>query len=513
MRTFRFFDNTGGMNLQKNALSLDSNEAERIENLHLNANGAWSSDNTGYEVLNPSTPFANGAELKSLTVFETVTGVRKTLAQAGGSLLEVDASTGTSLVVSNTVSTEQSLQYASLLGWLFTCSVDHPPLRWNGQDAAEPLPNWPVTINGQLVGNPSLVSTFSNRLILSGDPTNPSAVYLSELENPENFTPGVGASAAGAIQVSPGDGDSITALKRYFLPGTNEEVLVIFKRHSTYLLLGTNAGEFQIQQVSSEFGAVGPRAVTQVGQDLLLFSSEGITSLTTATVQGNLSIGFLSQAIQPELATLNRQRFEQIIGLHHRFRQEVWWFVPSGSSNENNQAFVYSYGQGGAWSVRTQMTASAAVMDGQSLLTGTYDGFLHQQLRGNTYGGEPIHWCYRSPFYPLGNASQRKRIRQVDLFLNAVSSEGLKLFTRWNLDRKVSETLEPKLSVAANDSGSAFGSAIFGQDSFQELGSSIVSIFPSGSGRLFQLELAGAIPLQPVTIEGWSIMTLEGGTR
>ena len=107
--------------------------------------------------------------------------------------------------------------------------------------------------------------------------------------------------------MSPGDGERITAIKTLYLPLENEEVLVIFKERSTYMLTGNDADTFTLQKVSGEFGAVSHQSVVQAGSELLFLSREGITSLSTATVQGNLTTGFISDRIRPAIDGLNRQ--------------------------------------------------------------------------------------------------------------------------------------------------------------------------------------------------------------
>ena len=125
-----------------------------------------------------------------------------------------------------------------------------------GAGSMAALDGWPAVIAGVTPGMPTFGEKFANRLVLSGDADNPSMIYISEFENPENYTPGEGATSAGAIQVSPGDGEAITGLRTLFLPLENEEVLVIFKERSTYMLTGNDADTFTLQKVSGEFGAV-----------------------------------------------------------------------------------------------------------------------------------------------------------------------------------------------------------------------------------------------------------------
>lgn len=509
MKTHRFFDNVGGLNLRFNDILLDERDAEEIVNLHATTRGSWTNDGIGFQTLNDA---GLGGQVTGMDEYTTLEGHAYLMVSANGKLHTFAPATGTATEIADGLDADAPMRFVTFNGLLICCNGVNAPKKWDGTTFAE-LGGWPPAIPGVSPGQPSLAAIFANRVVFSGDADNPSMLYLSELENPENFTPDTGATSAGAIQVSPGDGDRITALQTLYLPLANEEVLVVFKQHSTYLLTGNDAENFVLQKVSDEFGAVSSQSLALVGNELMFLSAEGITSLSTATAQGNITTGFISDRIRPQLSRLNRHNLGQSFAVHLRGRQEVWWFVTEGSATQNQRVLVYNYGINRAWSRRTGIVAACGCMFGGELYTGNYTGYIQQQLRGNTYDDEPILWTYRTPFYNLGAPRQRKRIRDVELYFKQIASLSLTLWSAWDFRRAAASRQSRNLTLSPDSNSSLFGTGVYGVDYYAQSGSSIVRFTPSGSGQFFQLEFTGSSDNSPVEIEGWSITAIYGGIR
>lgn len=512
MQTFRFFENTGGMNLRFNDISLSQGEAEEITNLHATSQGSWSSSNAGYVHLN-SVPLGSSTPVTALYEYTTLGGITYLMAVAGTSLYTFEPSEGTATELTNTLTLNQPMRFTTFNGLLIGCNGVDTPKKWDGINPVANLTGWPATIPGITPGQPSISEIFANRLVFAGDGDNPSMLYLSELENAENFTPEEGASSAGAIQVSPGDGEKITALKTLFLPMNSEEVLVIFKERSTYMLSGNDADTFSLQKISGEFGAVSHLSVIQAGNELMFLSREGVTSLSTATAQGNITTGFLSDRIRPQMDSLNRSQLQNSFAVHLRNRQEVWWFVADGSASQNQTVLIYNYGINRAWSRRTGIEAASGICMNGKLYTGNYTGIIQQQLRGNSYNGQPIRWTYRSGFLDLSEPRLRKRIKDIELFFKQISSVTVTVNVYWDFRRGSRYRQSRALTLVPDASSCLYNTAVYGQDTYNLAGSSILKFMPDGSGRYVQLELTGQDADQPVEIEGWTITALYGGYR
>ena len=513
MQTFRFFQNTGGLNLRANDVLAAPEEAEDIVNMHVGVNGTWTTKDIGYVALTDS-PLESGATLRGMYEFQPLSGESQLIVAAGGKLFSAPPNSVSFTELASGFSTTAAVRFVTFQGLLIACNGVDAPQKYTGTGSAEPLDGWPPVIPGVTPGMPSMAAVFANRLVFSGDADNPSMVYLSALESPEDFTPTTGATSAGAIQIAPGDGERITALHTLYLPLENEEVLVIFKERSTYLLTGHDAETFAVHKVSDEFGAVSPHSVVQVGNELMFLTTEGVTTLSTATLQGNMTSGFASAKVHPVIRQLNRDKLSESFAVHLRERQEVWWFVAEGSYQQNQRVLVLSYAGTPAWSRRSGITASCACLTTQGLLlTGGYDGHLSQQLRGNTYDGEAIDWLYRTPFYDFSAPHLRKRIREVTLYLKQISALNVTVKAFWDIRRGSSQQEVHTLSVQPDAASSVFGVAVYGADFYAIIGSSLLKFTPSGSGKFLQLEFSGSHAGQPVEIEGWTVTTIQGGLR
>ncbi|MDH4379095.1 MAG: hypothetical protein QE263_04225 [Vampirovibrionales bacterium] len=519
LRSFNFFNNTGGLNLRHTDTQLVDTDAEEVENLHATSNGSWTTQDIGYTQIN-ATALAfgspSGNTVQGMISFTTEGGQTHWVVVAGGKFYTVSAGNGTAVERPLPIAwdTTAPVTFATFLGQLILFNGINVPMVWDGVSAIAPLAGWPAIIVGVTVGNPTFGAVYANRLAVAGDVNNPSTVYLSELENPENFTPSVGPSSPGAILVGPGDGEKITALHTLYLPLTNEEVLVVFKDRSTYVMTGSDADTFTLQKISGEFGAVGPRSVVQVGSELMFLSQEGITSLSTATADGNLTTRMLSRNIQPQINTLNRNALATSWTIHLRDRNEVWWAVPDGGSTQNQRILVMNYDNGLKWSRRSGVIAACGCVFQGQLFTGTYNGVLHRQCSGSSYNGAPISWTYRTPFYELGSPRQRKRIRDIELYLRQQSALSLTVKTAWDSRRSAASQETTTLTSTPDAESALFGLALFNADKYGLAGLSRVRLIPNGSGRSVQLELSGTAINQPIELQGWSItaLTMQGFT-
>ncbi|WMU93394.1 hypothetical protein EMOOHJMP_00201 [Microcystis phage MaAM05] len=512
MRTFQFFDNAGGINLRANDLTLRDGEAEEIVNLHATTHGSWSSNNVGYIHIN-STPLASGAMVSSLYPYKNLMGQTFLIAIAGDKLYQFNESTGAAILLYSGLTPDRTMHFVTFQGLLIGCNGADNPIKWDGIGAVEPLGNWPPDVFGIDAGKPALSEIYANRLIFSGDADNPSLVYISELENAENFEPSYWSDSPGAIQISPGDGEKITGLKTLFLPLLNEEVLVIFKERSTYVLSGSDVDTFAVQKMSDEFGAVSHRSIVLVGNELMFLSSEGITALSTATAQGNVTTLFLSNAIKAQIENLNRTQLGHSFAVHLRNRQEVWWFVADGSAIQNQTVLVYNYGINRIWSKRQGIVASCGCTFNGKLYTGNYQGIVQQQLKGNSYNGQPIGWIYRTGFLDFDNPRLRKRIKDIQLYLKQISEVNVTVNMSWNLRRGSQNQQSRTISLIPDSASTTYNQATYGADYYNRAGSACFSLMPAGSGQYFQMELTGNEADRPVEIEGWTITVLDGSTR
>jgi hypothetical protein len=206
--------------------------------------------------------------------------------------------------------------------------------------------------------------------------------------------------------------------------------------------------------------------------------------------------------------------------IHHRQRQEIWWFVPGSGYNTNQTVLIYNYGAGeasgsafGAWSVRSGIEAASGVLLDTLFLTGNYAGQIYHQLSGNTYDGQSIPWRYQSPFLDFGNSLRRKRLKQLVCYIGQLGQVNLTLKTAWDFKRSQNQRESISLSVSPSNISSVFGSTSYGTAQYDSNALSLVSVTPNGSGKTFQVELSGNALNQPVDLHGYQLSAIVGGDR
>jgi len=110
----------------------------------------------------------------------------------------------------------------------------------------------------------TLSATYNNQLILSGDPDNPTTVYYSDYDAPENFPQGT-----NAFNVD----EKVTAIK------TVGQVLYIFQQDKIHMMSGDLIQDnFRVSQIASgpEIGTLAPNSLTEVEGSLFFTNKNGV---------------------------------------------------------------------------------------------------------------------------------------------------------------------------------------------------------------------------------------------
>lgn len=108
----------------------------------------------------------------------------------------------------------------------------------------------------------------------------------------------------------------------------------------------------------------------------------------------------------------NQTQRSKVTAYHEPQYGEIWWFYPSGSSNECNRAVVYNY-LGNFWQVHENLGRTAGMSRGiySNPVMVDADGVVYDHEIGASHGGlDPI---VRSGPYELGNGDRIMRARRL----------------------------------------------------------------------------------------------------
>ncbi len=216
------------------------------------------------------------------------------------------------------------------------------PVYWPGSGLMETLPDWPATESCAFIAvlkfhvfafNISAVGGQFETLVKWSSATEPGTV-------PQSWTPSA-ENDAGSVILADSPGPILCA---YPLGDT----LYIYKRTATYQarFVGGNS-VFSFRKVQSNSGALGPRAVADIGGAHLVITDGDIyinDGTTRESIAENIVRDFLFDQIDPE-------KFQQIQAIYNRSKDEVFVGFPSVGSAFMDRALIYDLSRG-AWGVR-----------------------------------------------------------------------------------------------------------------------------------------------------------------
>lgn len=173
---------------------------------------------------------------------------------------------------------------------------------------------------------PKYIEIADNRLFMAGFSAAPSVEFFSEIGQPEIVFP------ESFFEVRTDDGDRITGHKNF-----NDE-LIVFKRHSFHKLLGDSANNYDLSEISTEYGALSNKAIVEYRNKLLFLDEKGIVEFNGA------SWDIISHEVEPIFRRMNIEAaIENAAAVHYDFRNQIWFGIPLDDSTENNFTVVYDY--------------------------------------------------------------------------------------------------------------------------------------------------------------------------
>ena len=167
---------------------------------------------------------------------------------------------------------------------------------------------------------------------------NPLHVRFSDQENPFVWTPRI-TNTAGGLTISSGS-EIIRAVK------TKQEILIYtdVNTHSMKFLGPPNT--FGITLLASNTFLIGPNAVTTVADSVFWMSTENFY-----VYAGRLSI-IPCTVLRHIFDDININQSEKIVAGSNKMYDEIFWFYPSASSEENDKYVKYNYAEK-TWDIGT----------------------------------------------------------------------------------------------------------------------------------------------------------------
>lgn len=313
--------------------------------------------------------------------------------------------------------------------WYFLAYLEgNGSVSWADKGTATPQAYFPPP-EGNTTGGPKgkYVALYKDTLFIFGDPNNPSRLYYSGGgDKIHDFSV---ASGGGFIDISKNDGTVGTGLIVF------KNTLIVFKEDSIYQFSFETSGLPSVTQVNPSIGAIAPRSIIMVENDVFFASRRGI--FTVGNEPGfsfdTLRTNEISARVRPIYQTIDTNYLENIAGIYATSENAnlvIFAYTPSGSTT-NSKALVFDRERGGwvewsniqanCWVQYIDTDGSAKVLYGDDA-----SGYVKQILTGTDDFGSAIHGYFKTLANPFDSLNSYKTLKDIDIILrNPVGSFSL----------------------------------------------------------------------------------------
>lgn len=263
------------------------------------------------------------------------------------------------------------------------------------------------------------ITVYKDSLFIGGDSNFPSRLYYSGGgDQINNFSIDGGG---GLIDVASNNGQVITGLIVF------KDSLIIFKSDSIYQFSFTSSGLPQLTQVSGSLGAIAPRSIISVENDVFFLSRRGIFSI--GNEQGFafdvLRTNELSARVRPTIQSIDPTYIQNASAIYvtsSDFNLYILSYTPAGATT-NSAAIIYDRERLG-WYKWTNIAANCWTKYVDSTGTTHYlygdddSGYIKEIFNGTDDFGSAIHGYFylNSESFKTG-IDHYKTLKDVDVVL------------------------------------------------------------------------------------------------
>lgn len=214
---------------------------------------------------------------------------------------------------------------------------------------------------------PQFLEVYKNTLFLAGFSSAPSFTVYSDpsIGEPEGY------SLESGFEVRSNDGDVIVGMKSY------NSRLYYFKRNSFHVLTGDTNANFQLNEITNQYGAVNNRCIIiyDENEKMMFLDTKGLISFNGAqSVHASIKM-------QPYFDRMNYSAaLTEACMVHDKLRNQVLCSIPIDGSSINNITIVYDYA---ADSWTTQIGVAPSVLariqgrnNNKNAFYGSYSGMI-----------------------------------------------------------------------------------------------------------------------------------------
>jgi len=297
---------------------------------------------------------------------------------------------------------------------------------------------------------------YQNRLWIFGNAANPSNVYYSDVLDPTT------KYSIQFLPCSPGDGEKITSLRPYFIPGQLSPVLMVGKSGQQVGIIrgdGSTINPYTYIAVNNDAGIPGFRQIVQFGSDVAYLTRNGVASYQSDNQFVNLPFRFLTDKVRNSFLNLNQSQIQDALCWYDKNKTRITFAVPEPTNITPNLLWHYDVRVNSwykeRWGIGQDCTAAFTDSDG-TLYHGDSNGKIYQHSDTlNAFDANAISAFYKTGFMDFGLPGVYKRILEARITLRSTAASSLGVGVAYDYGQSIG----PGNTVLVNGGASSWGAA------------------------------------------------------
>ena len=262
------------------------------------------------------------------------------------------------------------------------------------------------------------IAQYKDSLFIFGDPNNPSRLYYSGGGDKINdFTVD---SGGGLIDIAKNDGQIGTGIIVF------KNTLLVFKQDSIYRFSYTSDGLPQVEQINPSVGAIAPRSIVAVENDVFFASRRGVFTIGNEAgfAFDVLRTNELSAKVRSVYQTIDPAYIQNVAAIYATVANKnlvIFSYTPSGSTT-NTKAIVYDR-ERLAWYKWTNVQANCwtqyvdSAGDVHVLYGDDASGYVKEALTGSDDFGSGIRGFFSLKAETFGALERFKNFKNIHFVL------------------------------------------------------------------------------------------------
>tara|TARA_S200002703_G_scaffold150281_1_gene148536 strand:- start:6 stop:1529 length:1524 start_codon:yes stop_codon:yes gene_type:complete len=357
--------------------------------------------------------------------------------------------------------------------------------------------------------DPQFVEIFRSHAFYAGMSASPQELIFSVPFDEDNFTT---SSGAGSIKV---DG-VIKGIKVF------RENLFVFCEDSIFKIAGSSSSDFAVVPVTRKIGCIDGFSIQEISGDIVYLAPDGLRTIAGTERIGDVELGTISKQVQPRLDNVPTDRISSLV---IRKKSQYRLFFPTDDQAVSAASGVIGVIKAGVeggvgWEysdvigVKPSCCASGFISGVETIIHGSYDGYVQKQETGNTFDGTNIQSIYQGPDFTMGDAGIRKMMQRI--IWNYDNEGNVDADFRIRYDFSSSAIPQPSqypLTTGAaiaiyGNPASLYATAVYGSS-----GTPLVRQSIEGSGFTVSVRLDDKDGASPISIKGYQLEFTPGGRR